>query len=34
LSAFDSNKDGALDNKEYMLMIGQLVRAAETQGGN
>ena len=34
LSAFDANKDGALDSKEYMQMIGQLVRTAETQGGN
>jgi hypothetical protein len=34
LSLFDGNKDGALDNKEYMQMIGQLVKTAEAQGGN
>jgi hypothetical protein len=33
LSAFDTSKDGALDEKEYLRMIEALVRAAESQGG-
>ena len=33
LSAFDTSKDGALDEKEYLRTIEALVRAAESQGG-
>jgi hypothetical protein len=34
LAVFDANKDGALDNKEYMAMIELLVKSADAQGGN
>jgi Ca2+-binding EF-hand superfamily protein len=33
LSTFDINKDGALDNQEYLRMVEALIRTAETQGG-